>query len=622
MFGAGEDEESRRRFLRRAALLGVAQVAGFGVLGARLYQLQVLERRQYGQLADANRTMREVIAPLRGRIFDRNGNVLADTKERFQALLTPSLAGDLDAVLEGVHQVRPLDGDERRRIREEVSTHPPNVPVLLAAELTWEQVAALNFHALRLPGVHTQIAGKRTYDVAPELGRIIGYVGRVERFALDDDPVLRLSSIKVGKLGLERGLEEKLRGRGGYIVREVDARRRIVRTLEQVDPERGHDVALTVDPATQQRLVSRLSRFRRAAGAVIDIATGDVIAMGAHPAFNATLLSDPMSEEDWRRVQKAQGDPLVDRSSQGVYPPGSTFKMVTALAGLDAGVARRFEQINCPGFVRLGGQRFRCWNRGGHGPCNLHRALRESCDVYFYEVARRTGIERLADMARRLGLGEAYDIGIEPMKSGLIPDPEWKRGRFGKGWFEGETLLAGIGQGYVLTTPLQLAVMTARLASGRQITPVLVHPGPVGETAPKPLDVNPGHLAAVQRAMAAVVNEGGGTGKRARLGDRSFKVYGKTGTSQVARISSRLPGSRLPWRLRDHALFVGYVADGRPRYAVAAIVEHGGSGGRVAAPLVRDIIEDVIALDPARKPVFDPTRGRQVAAGRPPKGTP
>ncbi len=260
MFGAGESEEDRRRFLRRAALLGFAQVAGFGVLGARLYQLQVLERRQYGQLADANRKMRQVIAPLRGRIFDRNGNVLADTEERFQALLTPSLAGDLDVVLERVHQVRPLDADDRRRIMEEVRTHPPNVPVVLAEELSWEQVAALNFHAPRLPGVHTQIAGKRTYRVAPELGRIIGYVGRVERFALDDDPVLRLSSIKVGKLGLERGLEEQLRGRGGYIVREVDARRRIVRTLEQVDVERGHDVALTVDPAAQQRLLNRLSR--------------------------------------------------------------------------------------------------------------------------------------------------------------------------------------------------------------------------------------------------------------------------------------------------------------------------------------------------------------------------
>jgi penicillin-binding protein 2 len=381
-------------------------------------------------------------------------------------------------------------------------------------------------------------------------------------------------------------------------------------------------VALTVDPAAQQRLLNRLSRFRRAAGAVIDIATGDVIAMGAHPSFNATLLSEPMSEADWRRVQKAQGDPLVDRSSQGVYPPGSTFKMVTALAALEAGVVRRFEQINCPGFVRLGGQRFRCWNRGGHGPCNLHRALRESCDVYFYEVARRTGIERLAEMARRLGLGEAYDIGIEPMKSGLIPDPEWKRGRFGKGWFDGETLLAGIGQGYVLTTPLQLAVMTARLASGRQITPVLVRPAPDGAAVPKPLDVNLEHLAAVQRAMAAVVNEGGGTGKDARLGDGRFTLHGKTGTSQVARISSSVSRSRLPWRLRDHALFVGYVADEKPRYAVAAIVEHGGSGGKVAAPLVRDIIEDIIALDPARTPVYDPTNGRQVAAGRPAGGAP
>ncbi len=616
MFGASDNEEDRRRFLRRVGLIGLAQVAGFGVLGARLYQLQVVDQRQYGELAEANRTMRQVIAPLRGRIFDRNGRIVADTVERFQAMVTPSLAGDLEAVLDRIHAIRPLSQDERRRVMEAARGQSANTSIVVIDDITWREVAALNFHALRLPGVHTQIAGERRYQTGPELGRIVGYMGRVERFALDDDPVLRLPKIKVGRLGVERGLEKQLRGQGGFVAREVDARRRIVRTLEQADPQRGRDVALTIDPATQKRLLARLSGHRRAAGVVLDIATGDVIALGAHPAFDASRLSAPMSEADWRKVREAQGDPLIDRASQGLYPPGSTFKMITALAALEAGVITRFDQIHCPGYVAMGRRRFRCWNRGGHGPCDLHRAIRESCDVYFYEVARKLGIRRIADMARRFGLGQSYDAGIEPIKSGLIPDPEWKRGRFGKEWYGGETLLAGIGQGYVLSTPLQLAVMTARLASGREILPTLVRPRVDGVTQAKALKINKGHLAAVQKAMSAVVNEGGGTGKEARLNDQRLQIYGKTGTSQVARISSSVGRDQLPWRLRDHALFVGYVVDSAPRYAVAAVVEHGGSGGKVAAPLVRDIIADTVAIDAAARPVFDVSAGQRVAGGR------
>jgi penicillin-binding protein 2 len=616
MFGASDNEQDRRRFLRRIGLVGLAQVAGFGVLGSRLYQLQVVDQRRYEQLAKANRTMRQVIAPLRGRIFDRNGQVVADTVESFQAILTPSLAGDLATALDRIHAVVPLSAEVRRQVRETVKGQSPNAPIVLLDELSWRDVAVLNFHALRLPGVHTQIAGRRRYRTGPEFGRIVGYLGRVERFALDDDPVLRLPSIKVGRLGVERGLEGRLRGRGGVIVREVDARRRIVRTLEQVDPERGEDVALTIDPETQKRLLSRLAGHRRAAGAVIDIATGDVVALGAHPSFDASRLSAPMSEADWRKVREAQGDPLIDRASQGQYPPGSTFKMITALAALEAGVINRLDHIHCPGYTVMGRRRFRCWNRGGHGPCNLHRAIKESCDVYFYEIARKTGIERIAEMARRFGLGLSYEAGIAPIKSGLIPDPEWKRGRYGKAWYGGETLLTGIGQGYVLSTPLQLAVMTARLASGREIFPTLVRPRGDGREKAAALKIDRGHLAAVQRAMGAVVNEGGGTGKEARLGDSRLRIYGKTGTSQVARISASVGRSRLPWRLRDHALFVGYVADRAPQYAVAAVVEHGGSGGKVAAPLVRDIIADTIAIDAASRPVFDVTAGQRLAGRR------
>ncbi len=593
------------RFSRRVVLIGLAQMAGLGVLAGRLYQLQVLDQRQYGELAKSNRTTRQTLAPLRGRIFDRDGNLLADTDEFFQVMLTPSLAENVDLVLDRLDRIKPLGGAERERIALALKTQPANSPLLLAKDLSWKELSAINLHAPVLPGIHTEIGGRRTYYNGHHVGRIIGYVGAVARYALDDDPVLRLPDTRVGKAGVERGLEKRLRGKGGHVVREVDARGRIVRNLEQVDPKRGADVAVTVDVALQQRLLRRLSRHRRAAAVILDIATGDIVAMGSSPVFDLSRLADPISKKEWQKVQRKRDNPLVDRSVQGLYPPGSTFKMITALAALEAGVIGRFDTVNCGGSYRLGGRRFRCWNRSGHGPCNLHRGLRESCDVYFYELSRRVGITRIAEMARKLGLGVPFETGIEPIKEGLIPDPAWKRGRFGRPWYDGETLHAGIGQGYVLATPLQLAVMTARLASGRLIEPTVVRPrlDPVGDK-PKALGISRRHLAAVRRGMWAVVNERDGTGKKARFDDKALRIYGKTGTSQVARISSRVGKWNLPWHLRDHALFVGYVADTKPRYAVAAIVEHGGSGGKIAAPLVRDLIEDAVTVDPAAKPVF------------------
>jgi penicillin-binding protein 2 len=321
--------------------------------------------------------------------------------------------------------------------------------------------------------------------------------------------------------------------------------------------------------------------------------------------FDVSRLADPISAQEWKNIREENGNPLVDRSIVGTYPPGSTFKMVTALAALEAGVIGPSDSVNCGGVYVLAKSRFRCWNRSGHGPCNLHRALKESCDVYFYEVARRVGITKIAEMARRLGLGQKFEIGVTPVGSGLVPDPTWKRGHKGKPWHDGETLLAGIGQGYLSATPVQLAVMTARIASGVMVTPTLVRPASGGAANErKSLGVKASHLAAVRRGMWAAVNESGGTAKRARLNDASLSIFGKTGTSQVARISSRVSQSNLRRGLRDHALFVGYIADQKPRYAIAAIVEHGGSGGKIAAPLVRAIAEDTIAVDPAARPVF------------------
>ncbi len=617
MFEIGENESERARatFTRRAAVVGLLQLAGLGAIAARLYQLQVLNERQYGDLADANRTNRQTLAPLRGRIYDRYGQLLAGTEEFYQAVLIPSLAGDVARVMGRLQRIKSLSDEERAEIARLIKTQSPNSPIVMARDLSWKELSAINLNAPMLPGVYTEISGQRTYHGGATMGRVVGYVGAVERFALDDDPALRLPHARIGKAGVELGLEARLRGTGGYVVREVDARGRIVRNLAQSNPKRGEDVAITIDPQLQSRLLGRLSGHRRAAGAVIDIATGDVVAMGSSPMFDVTRLADPISVKQWQKVAGARDNPLLDRSIQGLYPPGSTFKMVTALAALEAGVIGRFDQVTCRGTYVLAKSKFRCWNRGGHGACNLHRALRESCDVYFYEVARRVGITRLAAMARRLGLGQGFATGIEPVRSGLVPDPNWKRGRFGQSWYEGETLHAGIGQGYVLTTPLQLAVMTARIASGLSLTPTVVRPPKIDEIWHNAFYEQLKHnKGAVRRGMWAVVNEGGGTGKSARLNDARLKIFGKTGTSQVARISSRVSQRNLRWDLRDHALFVGYVADEAPRYAVAAIVEHGGSGGKIAAPLVRAIVEDTIAVDPAARPVFDV--GRPVATGK------
>ena len=596
----------RARFTRRVATIGLLQMAGLGVLAARLYQLQVLNEGQYGKLADANRTTRQALAPLRGRIFDRYGQLLADTQEYFQALITPSLAGDVAKVLEVLGRIKPLSDSDRARIEEALKTASHNTPIVVFDEISWKELAAINLNAPLLPGVHTEIGGRRSYLHGDTMGRIVGYVGSVERFALDDDPVLRLPGVRLGKAGVERGMENHLRGQGGYIMREVDARRRIIRNLDQVNPRRGRDIAVTVDLDLQRRLLNRLGQHRRAAAVVLDIASGDIMAMGSSPMFDLSQLADPMTDQEWRKVRQARDDPLLDRSIQGQYPPGSTFKMVTALAALEAGVIDRHDQVTCNGVYRIGNTRFRCWNRGGHGPCDLHRGLKESCDVYFYTIARKLGIAKLAEMARRLGFGQGFETGISPVEGGLIPEPEWKRGRFGQGWFEGETLHAGIGQGYVLATPLQMAVMTARIATGRRVTPTVVRPRADGGAAPpERLGIREAHLEAVRQGMWAAVNEAGGTGKFARLSDSGLKIYGKTGTSQVARISSRVSQDNLRWDLRDHALFVGYVADREPRYAIAAVVEHGGSGGKVAAPLVRQIAEDTITVDPGARSVFD-----------------
>ncbi len=596
-----DEAAAKKRFSRRVFVVGSAQTAAFGLLGWRLFDLQVLEEGRYAPLADENRVNLQVLAPKRGRVLDRRGVVLADNEETFRATLTPAMAGDVAGVLALFRRIVPLTPDEAEKIARRAKRQSRSIAVVIASDLTFDQVAQINLFAPQLPGVRTEITWKRRYRQGPAAGHVVGYVGSVERLGVDDDPVLRLPGIKIGKSGIEAGLETDLRGRGGAQKIEVDSRGRTVRNLGTIDAAPGRDIVLTIDASLQRRILDRMQGERRASAVVLDTVTGDIVAMVSTPGFDPADIAEGISEENWQRLMNSEDKPLLNRAIGGQYPPGSTFKMVTALAALQAGLVDDKERIACDGHFELADQTFRCWKRTGHGRMTLHEALRSSCDVYFFELARRLGIEALADTARRLGLGLTYEFGLVQQKSGLIPDPDWKRGRWNAGWLGGETVLTGIGQGYVLATPLQLAVMTARLATGKAVEPALLKRDVSVATAPEfaNLGFNDAHLSIVRRAMVAVVNEAGGTGGNANLGAGQPLVAGKTGTSQVTRASSEGPQDNLEWGERDHALFVGYVPADAPRFAVSAIVEHGGGGGATAAPLVRDLMALVLATENA-----------------------
>jgi penicillin-binding protein 2 len=590
------------RFTRRGVLVGLGQVGLFGGLVTRLYQIQVLEGATLAPRAEENRNRQTASAPLRGRIFDANGVLLATNRETFRAILKPQRGrtlAEVQSVLTRVAAlVRQTSADVDSRLLR--AQRAPREPLLVVDNLTFEQVAALEVNRPDLPGIVVEASSARQYVVRTPrenaaMAHLVGYVGAVEKRALDDDAMLRLAEARIGKTGVEAGMDVELRGIAGSAVTEVDARGRPVRQVSETAALPGRDVALTIDVERQADVMACLGREANpGAVVVLDVGSGAVVVMASTPSFDGTKLSGTGSRDAWKALNAAPDHPLVNRCIAGQYPPGSTFKMVTALAALEGNVLTTKEKIECWGDVTYAGQMFRCWNRKGHIASDLHKALRESCDCYFYEAARRVGIEKIALMAKKLGLGQTFDAGIAQQKSGVVPTPAWKRFRNRRtGWLLGDTIQAGIGQGFVLATPLQLAVMTARLATGRMVTPTVVK-RPSGDPAPTfaALDIAPAGLAAIRAGMIAVVNEPGGTGQSADLDDGKTIVAGKTGTSQVSRLSAdRDRTVALETRHRDHAVFVAYAPANEPRYAVAVLLEHAGGGGAKAGPMVREVLE-------------------------------
>lgn len=593
-------------FTRRAMVLGGFQGGMGALLAARMGWISVAENEKYTLLSESNRVNLTLVPPRRGWIVDRHGKPLAKNRTDFRVDIIPDRLRNKDAVVTTLAQLLTLAPDDVERIREDIEKSAGFQPVQVSENLSYEHFAAVSVRLPDLPGVAPAQGFSRYYPAGPTVGHLLGYVGTAsaEQYKERREPLLITPGFKVGKDGLERSFETELTGKAGAKRVEVTARGKIVRELTTRPDTPGETVKLSID-AGLQRYAGRRLATQSGSVVVIDCQTGDLLAMASMPSFDPNSFSDGISHLEWNMLSEDDHVPLRNKTLQGLYPPGSTVKPMAALSFLEAGLSPE-ETVHCGGAISVGNGRFHCWRRGGHGAVNMTRGIAQSCDIYFYVMAQRFGMQVIADMARRLGLGQRFPLPFPSQSYGTVPDPAWKLKKYGKEWQIYDTVNATIGQGYMLVNPTQMAVMAARLASGKILMPnMLYNPN---RPAPASLGVKQEHLEVIRNAMSAVVN-GGGTGGAARVSAPDILMAGKTGTAQVRRITmaERRSGVRsnrsLPFKLRDHALFLGFAPYDKPRYAIATIIEHGGHVNRIEdAPMISG---DVMTY------LFDPTKAME-----------
>ena len=610
MLNRGEDQY--RVFSRRAAILVGGKAVLLSALIGRMYYLQVIEADRYQLMAEENRINLRLLTPSRGQIFDRFGVPLAINQQNYQVLIKSENNPDIEKTLTHLGRLIPLSAFDRKRILKDVSRKKKFVPVLVREYLEWEDVARIEVNAPDLPGITIESGSLRFYPQGEAAFHALGYVGAVSPKHKTGDRLLELPGFKVGLSGVEQTFDLALRGKAGSSQLEVNALGRVIRELDRKEGKTGQNIVLTIDTSLQKQAMKALEG-KTGSIVVLDVNTGATMVQASSPSFDPNNFTNGLSENEWKELSEDERAPLRNKAIAGEYAPGSTFKMIVALAALEAGIINKNTSFFCSGSLTLGDGKFHCWKRHGHGLTNLKKGISQSCDVYFYELSRRVGIDRIAIMAKRFGLGQNLDLDIPGSRPGLIPNKAWKKAAIGKSWVRGETLLAAIGQGFVLTTPMQLATMVARLANGgKAITPfvardVISRNKIISRTdlPASDMGLNPNHLRMVLKSMEAVINNQWGTAYRARIMVPGMGMGGKTGTSQVRRItqaerdSGIIKNEQLPWKRRDHALFVGFAPIVSPRYAISVVIEHGGGGSKIAAPIARDIMVDTLNRDPA-----------------------
>jgi penicillin-binding protein 2 len=579
-------------FSRRMMLLGGAEVAIGGLLVGRMGWLAIAQNEKYQLLSESNRVQLIPVPPRRGWLIDRNGKPIAINKASFRVDLIPQQIVNGPQVIAEIQRLMDLPADEVDRITRELSQSRGFQPVSVADNVSYEHYAAITVRLPDLPGVSASQGFTRFYPGGPTVGQLVGYVGAASAAEYEKEnrnPLLLIPGVKIGKEGLEQALEPTLRGEPGGQRVEVTARGKLVKELDPKPDRSGGTVQLTIDSDLHQYAARRIGE-QSGSVVVLDVISGDVLAMPSMPSFDPNNFSDGISQNEWKMLSQDDHLPLVDKVLESLYPSGSTIKPTMALALLRAGIDRT-EHVFCTGSYPVGNHIFHCDKR--HGSVDMNAAVVQSCDIYFYEMCRRVGAEKLSPFIKSVGLGEKFDLPLSNQRYGTIPDPEWMRRKYHREWQTYDTINMSIGQGNVLVNPLQLAVMASRLSTGKRVVPRLLKGDRIAPQAP--LGIDQDHLDFIHAAMAGVVDHGTGAG--AKLPLANVQMAGKTGTAQVRRITMAERNSggvrsneSLAWRMRDHSLFVAFAPAMQPRYAAAAVIEHGGFGAQVAAPLIRDTL--------------------------------
>jgi len=603
-----------RRFVRelmesKQKVVGLSFVvaAVFLLLLLRLWHLQILNAEDYQVRSENNRLRFVPVAASRGAILDRKGAVIVSNRPSFSLAVIPQEVKDKEALLTLLADLLGLDRKEMAENWQKNHGRAKYFPIVLSSNISRDQVEIIEENRLRLPGVEIEMKPVREYAHGVLAAHLLGYIGEISEKELDSAGLEEYNpGDYVGKNGIERALEHELHGSDGGRQLEVDARGRVLRTISESRPTVGNSIVLTIDMAVQKQAEHA---FGDQAGAAVamDVASGEILAFVSNPGFDPALFSGKLPADIWKGYLEDVRRPLENKALSGQYPPGSTFKVITALAGLQAGSINDTSSVNCSGSYSMGTSTFKCWNKRGHGVTSLKKSLRESCDVYYYQLGEKLGVDKIASAAREFRLGTALGVELQNEKAGLIPTAEWKQKRLGQRWYRGETLPVSIGQGYVLMTPIQLASMIATIANeGTVYRPHLVKKvvdadgKTLRETKPEILSKTTAFskeaYRLVKQGLSAVVNEPGGTGGMARLYD--VRVAGKTGSSQVVKMRDSKISTA--YKFRDHALFVAFAPFENPEIAVAVVVEHGEHGGSAAAPIVGRILR---AYFDGKKPV-------------------
>ncbi len=575
-------------------------------LVSRLFFLQVKENKKYLTLSDKNRIREWKLAPVRGEFHDYFGNVIAGNFEAYQLHVIPEQVEDFRYVIYRLKDLLELSDKDFKRVLKKKNEIKPWETLIVSDNLSWKKFSKINNHLYDLNGVKPVISISRNYPYNEDFTHVLGYVSQANENDIENTEAIKknfVPGLKVGKIGLEKSFENQLIGTNDIERYEVNAYGRRISQLEFQKGEKGKNIKLTIDTKIQ-RYTSELLKDKAGSICVMDIYTGSIIAMNSSPSFNPNLFVFGISKDDWQIIRNNPMKPLVNKTLQGNYSPGSTIKPIVALSALEHGIINPNFTVKCNGKTEMYGQTYHCWKKKGHGFVNLRNAMKQSCDTYFYEIARKLGVDKLSVTAKKFGLGDKVlgDIfNIE--KSGLIPNTQWKKNALGKGWLLGETMITGIGQGYIQTTPIQLCLMTAQIANGGyKIYPRIIENEDFEKQQSDkftPLYENSKNIKIVQDAMFGSTNEVMGTSYRSRFDDPKYQFAGKTGTAQVKKITERdreldLKTFEIPYEERDHALYVAFGPYKSPRYALSVIIEHGGNGSTVAAPIAKNLFKLII----------------------------